>query len=44
MATFKKPAGLKYTTMAIYIDQRLKDYKNHPLTRDEEDTIYKYLY
>lgn len=44
MGAFIKPAKLKYTTMAIYIDHRMKEYRTKPLTRDEEDTIYKYLY
>lgn len=44
MGAFTKPAGLKYTTMAMYIDARMKEYRTKPLTRDEEDTIYKYLY
>lgn len=44
MLHYNKPAKLKYVDMAIYIDNRFKEYPEKPLTVDEEETIYKYLY
>lgn len=44
MLHYNKPAKLKYVDMAIYIDNRFKEYPEKPLTKEEEDTIYKYLY
>lgn len=43
--TYTKPAGLKYTTMCIYVDNTMKKwYAGEKLTEDEEENIYKYIY
>lgn len=44
MSQYAKPKGIRYVDMAIYIDNRFKEYPEKPLTVEEEETIYKYLY
>lgn len=44
MFHYTKPTKLKYTDMAIYIDNRFKEYPEKPLTVEEEEQVYKYLY
>ena len=42
--TFKRPPGLKYTDMAIYIDKNLPLIKEPFENPDIEAKIYEYLY
>jgi len=42
--TFNKPANLKYTDLAIYIDENAHKIKNQGQYPQVESTIYEYLY
>ena len=44
MLHYAKPSNLKYVDMAIYIDNRFKEYPEKPLTWEEEETLLIKLY
>ena len=41
---WKKPAGMKYTEMCIYIDNHIIDIVNPGENPEIEDTVYNYLW
>lgn len=45
-ATIKKPSGLKYTDLCIYVDKHMNEFKKEPEERDQKtvETIYNYLW
>lgn len=43
-STYNRPRGLKYTDMAIYIDEHLKDITEFDVNYEVEAKVYEYLY